>query len=216
MRENFMKELQALREDVANMLDGVREQLVIAMEALLEQDIQKAKMVLELDDITDKRMLKVEEKVVELMALQSPMANDLRTLFAMSKMVTDIERIGDYCVNIATQIIQMTNEPVLRPIEDIPKMANQVLDMLDLCKQAFLTKDPSKAFRAGEMDEIVDNLYSIVYREILMKIHEDQNNINQGTRLLFIGRFLERMADHTTNVCERIIYIVSGDILEIN
>lgn len=216
MRENFIKELESLIQNVLDMFADVRLEIVYAMEALMERDIQKAKAVFELDDETDKKMLEIEEKVIKLIALQAPLSHDFRMLFAVSKIVTDLERIGDYAVNTAAQTIQMNKEPFLKPIHDLPKMGDHVLQMLDLSKEAFEKKDAARAFRAGEIDEDVDNLYTVVYREILIKIHEDERNIDQGTRLLFIGRFLERMADHITNVCERIIYMVSGDILEIN
>jgi len=216
MRANFISNMDKLNISVVEMFEVVRKQCILSMKALKDGDIELSYDVIKLDDKTDMLMGEIEEKVIELMALQNPMSKDLRTLFAISKIVTDLERVGDFSVNICKKVIEMKGEKLFKPLIDIPKMNDQIIIMLDLTKEAFINKSKKKAFKAGEMDEIVDDLYELVYSEILLKINENVKNIDQGTKLLFIGRYLERMADHITNICERIIYIISGDILEIN
>jgi len=216
MRANFISNMDKLNISVVEMFEVVRKQCILSMKALKDGDIELSYDVIKLDDKTDMLMGEIEEKVIELMALQNPMSKDLRTLFAISKIVTDLERVGDFSVNICKKVIEMKGEKLFKPLIDIPKMNDQIIIMLDLTKEAFINKSKKEAFKAGEMDEIVDDLYELVYSEILLKINENVKNIDQGTKLLFIGRYLERMADHITNICERIIYIISGDILEIN
>ncbi len=216
VREGFEASITSLKEEVVKMMESVEELVIKSMEALLNRDVELAREVIKLDDNVDDFLESIEEKTVELIALQQPMAKDLRIIFSISKIITDLERVGDFCVNLSKEAIKIGNEPHIKSLVDIPKMKDIVLEMLINAKKSFINEDAGLAYRVGREDELVDNLYKDIYTEILMMIHSDSKNINQGTKLLFVGRYLERMADHITNICERIIYITDGDKVEIN
>jgi Phosphate uptake regulator len=118
-------------------------------------------------------------------------------------MVTDLERMGDYCVNIAREVILIGKEPLMKELKDIPKMRDIILNMIDATKISFKELDADLAIEVSRDDEMIDEIYKDIYNEVLLKIHENRENISQGTKLLFIGRYLERIADHLTNVCEK-------------
>ena len=216
VRESFEASIKSLKEDVVQMVESVEEIVIKSVDSLVNKDVTLAREVIKLDDNIDELQNNIEEKTIELIALQQPMAKDLRTIFSISKIITDLERVGDFCVNISKETIKIGNEPLIKPLIDIPKMRDIILGMLRNSKISFINEDSKLAYRVGKEDELIDNLYKDIYTEILMMIHSDSKNINQGTKLLFVGRYLERMADHITNICERIIYIVDGESVEIN
>lgn len=216
MREEFRNDLKDLKEEVSFMMDKVYDIVDKSINYLMTNDYKKAKSIKGMDDCIDSYMDDIEEKVVELIALQQPMAKDLRALFAISKMVTDLERIGDFAVNIAKETINIGQEEHIEPIYYIPKMKVIILDMLSELKLSLMKKDVKKAYEIAKLDENIDMIYKDLYNHILILINKDSNYINQGTKLLFVGRYLERMADHITNICERIIYIHKGEKVDIN
>lgn len=215
-REGFELSLQQLKEQVVKMMEDVEKLVEKSVDSLVNKDIKLARDVIKLDDEVDKYMNDIEEKTIELIALQQPMAKDLRIIFSISKIITDLERVGDFCVNICKEAIKIGNEEHIKPLVDIPKMRDIILEMLQNTKESFINEDYELAYRVGREDELIDNLYKDIYTEILMMIHEDSRYINQGTKFLFVGRYLERMADHITNICEKIIYIAQGDRVDIN
>jgi len=216
VRDGFEASIKSLKEEVVNMMEGVEELIIKSVDSLINKDVNLAREVIKADDNIDVMQEKIEEKTIELIALQQPMAKHLRIIFSISKIITDLERVGDFCVNISKETIKIGNENHIKPLVDIPKMRDIVLGMLQNSKTSFINEDSELAYRVGREDELIDNLYKDIYTEILMMIHSDSKNINQGTKLLFVGRYLERMADHITNICERIIYIADGDKVEIN
>ena len=215
-RENFVKELDELKDSICSMIDKVYEIVKSSVEALEEHDIQKAKKVIDMDDGIDKEMEVIEERAIELIALQQPAAKDLRILFSAIKIVTDLERMGDYCVNIAKEVILIGKEEHIKDIKEIVTMKEIILDMITDTKESFLKEDAYEALKVGKQDSLLDELYREMYNEMLLKINENKDNISQGARLLFVGRYLERIGDHLTNVCEKIIYIIKGERVEIN
>ncbi|MBK5251984.1 MAG: phosphate signaling complex protein PhoU [Peptostreptococcaceae bacterium] len=215
-RKQFDEAIEKLKNDVVSMMENVEAIFVKSVEALLIQDVEAAKKVIAMDDEIDRQMDAIEEASVELIALQQPIATDLRIIFSISKIITDLERVGDFSVNIAKETIKIGNEPLIKPLIDIPKMQKIISRMLKNAKRSFVDGNISLAYEVGAEDELIDNLYKGIYSEILIMIHEDKRYINQGTKLLFIGRYLERIADHITNICERIIYIYSGEKANIN
>ncbi|HKL11542.1 MAG TPA: phosphate signaling complex protein PhoU [Clostridia bacterium] len=215
-REQYDEAICNLKNDVVSMMENVEDIFVMAVDSLVSQDLEKARGVIRKDDEIDRQMEKIEEASLELIALRQPMAIDLRTIFSIAKIITDLERIGDFSVNIAKEAIKIGDEPLIKPLVDIPKMQRIISGMLRNAKRSFVDRNISIAYEVGEEDDIIDNLYKDIYSEILMMIHEDGRYINQGTKLLFIGRYLERIADHITNICERIIYIYSGENANIN
>lgn len=216
VRESFEASIKSLKKDVVAMVESVEDIVIKSVDSLIDKDVTLAREVIKLDDNIDEMQNNIEEKTIELIALQQPMAKDLRIIFSISKIITDLERVGDFCVNISKETIKIGDEPHIKPLIDIPKMRDIILDMLINSKISFINEDSKLAYRVGKEDELIDNLYKDIYTEILMMIHSDSKNINQGTKLLFVGRYLERMADHITNICERIIYIVDGESVEIN
>lgn len=215
-RENFVKELDELKDSICSMIDKVYEIVKSSVEALEEHDSQKAKKVIDMDDGIDKEMEVIEERAIELIALQQPAAKDLRILFSAIKIVTDLERMGDYCVNIAKEVILIGKEEHIKDIKEIVTMKEIILDMITDTKESFLKEDAYEALKVGKQDSLLDELYREMYNEMLLKINENKDNISQGARLLFVGRYLERIGDHLTNVCEKIIYIIKGERVEIN
>lgn len=215
-RENFIKELDELKDSICSMIDKVYEIVKSSVEALEEHDSQKAKKVIDMDDGIDKEMEIIEERAIELIALQQPAAKDLRILFSAIKIVTDLERMGDYCVNIAKEVILIGKEEHIKDIKEIVTMKEIILDMITDTKESFLKEDAYEALKVGKQDSLLDELYREMYNEMLLKINENKDNISQGARLLFVGRYLERIGDHLTNVCEKIIYIIKGERVEIN
>ncbi|SHJ68201.1 phosphate signaling complex protein PhoU [Tepidibacter formicigenes] len=216
VRNNFHMDIKDLKEDVVKMIEKVENLVEKSVEALLNKDLELARKVIKLDDDVDEYMYYIEEKAIELIALQQPMAKDLRIIFSVSKIITDLERIGDFCVNISKETIKIGKEEHIKPLVDIPKMKDIILDMLKNLRSSFILEDASLALKVGKEDELIDNLYKDIYSDILTMIHENREYINQGTKLLFVGRYLERIADHITNICEKIIYISKGEIIEIN
>lgn len=216
VRDSFESSIKSLEEEVVKMIESVEELVIKSIDSLINKDVNLAREVIRLDDNVDKMQLEIEEKTIELIALQQPMAKHLRIIFSIAKIIIDLERVGDFCVNISKETIKIGKEKHIKPLTDIPKMRDIVLGMLRNCKISFIKEDSNLAYRVGQEDELIDNLYKDVYTDVLMLIHEDSKNINQGTKLLFVGRYLERMADHITNICERIIYIADGDKVQIN
>lgn len=216
VRENFQASIRELKSDIVKMFDEVEDLINKAITALVNKDTKLAREVIKLDDNIDKLMFDIEDKVIELIALQQPMAKDLRIIFSISKMITDIERVGDFCVNIAKEVIKIGDESHVKPLVDIPKMKDIIIEMIKNTKKSFINENADLAYRVGKDDELIDNLYADVYTDILLLINKDSKYINQGTKLLMVGRYLERIADHITNVCEKIIYIVDGDRVNIN
>lgn len=216
VRDGFEASITSLKDEVVSMMESVEKLVIKSVDALINKDIELAREVIKLDDNVDEFLESIEEKTIELIALQQPMAKDLRIIFSISKIITDLERVGDFCVNISKEVIKIGDEPHIKPLIDIPKMRGIILGMLRNSKISFINEDSKLAYRIGKEDELIDNLYKDIYTEILMMIHSDSKNINQGAKLLFVGRYLERMADHITNICERIIYIVDGESVEIN
>lgn len=216
VRDRFESSIKKLNEDVVLMMDKVEVLILKSVDSLVNKDLELAREVILLDDELDEMMYSIEEKTVVLIALQQPMAKHLRIIFSIAKMITDLERVGDFCVNIAKETIKIGNEEHIKPLIDIPKMQLVVLEMLRNTRKSFVEENCNLAYKVGAEDEIVDNLYKDIYSEILLMIHQDSKYINQGTKFLFVGRYLERMADHITNICERVIYINKGELVDIN
>ncbi|MGL5256766.1 MAG: phosphate signaling complex protein PhoU, partial [Proteocatella sp.] len=216
VREGFDLSLSELKSEVISMMENVNEILEKSVNSLVEQDVATARWVISFDDVIDEQRNDIEERCIDLLALQQPAARDLRILFSILGIVNELERMGDYSVNIAKEVILIGDETHIKPLKDIPKMKNIISEMIKNTIKSFTEEDSKLAYRVGSEDELVDELYKNIYNEILHKVNENAGNISQGTRFLFIGRYLERMGDHLTNICEKIIYIVDGKRVEIN
>ncbi len=210
MRPKLEIKLLEIDELLLEMATLAEEQLHWAIEALTRQDESMAKRVIEMDLKVDELETVIERKCLNTIALQNPLAGDLRRLSAILKMITDIERIGDHCVNIAEVVITIGKDPFFKPLVDLPKMAHIVQEMIKSSLDAYTRNDVALATLTAQRDDEVDQLYIKIYKELLNIIHEDKTHMDQIIALLFIGRYLERIADHITNLCERVVFATNG------
>lgn len=210
MRKSFHESIKELKNDMLKMGSMVEEAIYKSIEALKNQDLDLARQVIEEDDMIDEFEIALEEKCTKLIALQQPVAKDLRTIIVISKLVTDLERIGDHATNIANMALKIGDEPLIKPLIDIPRMTKIVTRRLRESLDSFVNMDVETAKRVAAEDEEVDILDEQILRELLTFMMGDPSTIKQATSLMFISRFLERIGDHSTNICERVIYMVSG------
>lgn len=190
----------------------VEDAFLRATRSLKDQDVQLARAILSEDDSIDEMERDLEERCVKLLALQAPLAGDLRTIHTILKVVTDLERIGDQAINIAELTLRLAGQPLIKPLVDIPRMAEMAGDMLHRALQSFVDGDTALAKEVCLADDAVDQLYSRLYDELieLSLSAGDRTRSAQAINLLFAARFLERIADHATNIAERVIYMVEG------
>ena len=211
MRKGFHEQLKDLESDMIKMGSMVEELIHKSIKALQEKDLELAQEVLDKDDEIDDFEIKLEEDTTRLIALQQPVAKDLREIIVISKLATDLERIGDHACNIANMVIKIGDEPLIKPLIDIPRMTKIVTRRLRNSLEAFIDLDVETARKIAEEDEEVDILDEQILRELLTFMIEDPSTIKQATSLIFISRFLERIGDHSTNICERTIYMKTGE-----
>ncbi|AKL97147.1 phosphate transport system protein PhoU [Clostridium aceticum] len=216
MRSNYFQQLKELNILLLKMGAMVQNIIETAVQGLAKQDLQMARQVYELDDAIDELELKIEQECMSLLALQQPMAKDLRVIGTILKIITDLERMGDYAVNIAKVTLDIGDTPLIKPLIDIPKMATLTENMVKKSLDAFMKADVDLAEEVAHDDEAVDRLYEDIYMELINMMIENPEIIQQATHLLFTGRYLERIADHATNIGERIIYMKTGKIVKIN
>ena len=215
MRTAFHKRLREIQYGIMVMGSMGSKAIVRSIEALKNRNQELARQIIEDDrKINDKRF-EIEEKCVELIATQQPMASDLRIITAILNITTELERIADYAVGIARIVIYIGDEQPLKPLIDIPRMAELTVDMLSRSMDAFINRDIEAAKKIAGEDDLVDNLYDQVFRELLTIMAEDPKTITRATRLMWTAHNLERAADRVTNICERIVFIVTGKMEEI-
>jgi len=215
MREVYQKKLKEIQDDILFMGSMVEKAILRSMEALKGRNLELAKQIIDDDQKINKKRFEIEEKCIEIIATQQPMASDLRIIISVLNVITELERIGDHAEGIAKIALLIGNEPPLKPLIDLPRMAEKTADMLHRSMDAFIYHDIEAARHiAGEDDEI-DNLYDQVFRELLTFMAEDPKTITRATRLIWVGHNLERSADRVTNICERIVFVVTGKMEEI-
>jgi phosphate transport system protein len=216
IRTEFHKKLREIQDEILAMGDMVGKALLASVNSLRNRDLELAhKIVVDDQNVNNRRFL-IEEKCIELIATQQPMAIDLRTIVAILNITTEIERIGDYAVGIAKITKMIGDEPPLKPLIDIPRMAEQTADMLRRSLDAFVNRDAETAKKISLEDDLVDQLYDQVFRELLVFMAEDGRTITRATRLIWVAHNLERAADRVTNICERTVFIVTGKMEEID
>ena len=213
IRQGFDQELEALRQDLVKMGQIVQEAIQNAVDALARRDKVLAQQVMDGDDVIDSLQVEIEDRCIALIARQQPVARDLRILGTGLKITTDLERMGDHAFDIAKIVLLIAHEPLIKPLVDIPRMAAMAQSMLRDSLQAYLALDVGLAEKVCHDDDMVDQLYHQVFRELLTYMLEDPQKINQATQLIFVARYLERIADHSTNVAEWVIYLVTGERL---
>lgn len=197
------------------MIDKCEEILEDSMKCMINKDIKKARLIADKDDEIDTLRDYIRDRSIELMALKQPMAKDLRFIYSLGSISIELERIGDYAVNIADEVIKIGSEEYIKELVDIPKMKDVCIDMLEDIKNALKNRDAELAYKVALKDDVVDDLYECVQVHTLKVMHEKEMNIDQGVRIVFVGRYLERIGDHTTNICEKIIYALKGNMVEI-
>jgi phosphate transport system protein len=214
-RTVFHKKLREIQDDILAMGSMVGKAMSRSITALKNRDLALAQQVVVDDKKINGKRFEIEEKCVELIATQQPMASDLRTILAVLNIISEVERIGDYAEGIAKIAIMTGDEPPLKPLIDIPRMAEQTVDMLQRSLDAFINRDAASARKISAEDDIVDHLYDQVFRELLVFMAEDPGTITRATRLIWVAHNLERAADRITNICERVVYVVTGKMEEI-
>ena len=215
-RNIFDQELQGLQVSLLKMSSMVEETLSNSVKALKSQDIELAQRVIDSDDMIDDMEYAVEDKCLKLIALQSPLAKDLRIIATALKIITDLERIGDYAVDIARITIRLANETYIKELIDIPRMTEIAINMVKGAIDAYVHLDVEEAQNISKLDDEVDGLYKQIFRELMFMMMEDPKTIHQATYFLLISRYLERIGDHVTNICERIIYSVTSEHVNLN
>ena len=213
LRVDLDRQLKQLEQEVVFLAGSVDKAIVRSVEALKQRDLEESRQVVQEDDYIDQKRYEIEERCVDLIATQQPMAGDLRAIITLLHITVELERMGDYAEGIAKISLNIGNEPTLKPLIDIPRMAEKATLMLRNSIDALVSRDVIKANQVLKDDDEVDALYDLVYRDLLVFMTEDPNTIERATYLLWIAHDLERIADRATNIAERVIYLVTGKIV---
>ncbi|MEI8201026.1 MAG: phosphate signaling complex protein PhoU [Eubacteriales bacterium] len=215
IRSMYHKKLREIQDDVLVMGELVSEAILLSIDALKNRDLKLAEQIVEGDEKINNLRFGIEEKCIQLIVTQQPIANELRIIIAVLNIITEIERIGDYAGGIAKIAIMIGDEPPVKPLIDIPRMAEQAVDMLRRSLAAFINQDAEAARKICSEDDIVDNLYDQIYLELLGLMMKNPQIVSRATRLIWVAHDLERSADRVTNICERVIFVITGKMEEI-
>lgn len=215
-RTTFDQELQALQDEMLVLGNMVEHAIHESVEALKHQDEERARAVIVLDRSINEKRFAIENDCLVLIATQQPMARDLRILAAVLEIAGELERIGDYAKGIGNIVLRMGKQPLLKPLIDIPLMAEKATSMLRRSLDAFIRRDLDLARAIPREDDEVDNLYNQVYRELIAIILENPRSVDQANFLLWAAHNLERAADRVTNICERTVFTITGRMLEVS
>jgi phosphate transport system protein len=215
-REVFERELQRLEDDILALSSLVEKNIIEAVETLRRHDLAAAQRLIAEDRVLNERRMAIEADVLAVIATQQPMAGDLRILAAVLEIAGELERIGDYAKGIAKITLMIGDEPLIKPLIDIPRMADKAQSMLHRALDSFVRRDVKAARAIPAEDDEVDALYQQVYRELMTHIIADPGKIDQANHLLWAAHNLERAADRVTNICERVIFTVTGEMVELD
>jgi len=216
VRRSFDQELQRLQEDLLALGSMVEEALIESVATLKRRDFAASRRLIAADRLVNQKRYAIEGEALTLIATQQPMAGDLRLLAAILEIAGELERMGDYAKGIARINLMIGEQPLVKPLVDLPLMAEKVRDLLHQALQAFADRDVDAARVIPKGDDEIDNLYRQIYRELLTHIMSSPKVIEQANQLLWAAHNLERTADRVTNVCERVIYTVTGELAEID
>ena len=216
VRVEYNLELENLRGSVVAMSSMADKAIARSMDALQRQDVALAEQVIIADKAVNRQRWAIEDDALRLIATQVPMAGDLRNIASAIHIATDLERIADHAAGIAKIAIDTSNEPPLKPLVDLPRMAEIGREMLSDSITSYIDGDAELARRVATRDDEVDDLTDQVFRELLTYMLADPTTINRATRLLWVSHNLERIADRATNICERVVFAVTGALEEIN
>jgi phosphate transport system protein len=215
VRKTFESEIQQVKDDVLILGSMVEKALLDSVDALKKRDIKASEVIFATDIEINKKRFEIENHLMVLIATQQPMARDLRILASSLEIISELERMGDYAKGIANINIRMGDAPLLKPLIDVPRMANKGVDMLHRALTAFVNEDVDTAKALPVEDDEVDALYNQVYRELMTFVIADPKTIERANWLLWVAHNLERFADRVTNICERTIFIATGEMAEI-
>lgn len=215
-REGFERELRKLKDDIERMGVRVGEAIHRAVDALQRRDLPLAEQIVREDDAIDAMHLDLEQRCMQLLATQQPMAGDLRAIAAAFVITIDLERAADHAEGISRAVTRLGTEPLVKPLVDIPKMEMLIQEMIRETLDAFRKQDVALARRVAAKDDAVDDLRNRVLHDLLEIMIKDPKTVARALELLIVARHLERAADHITNVCERVVYMVTGELLELN
>ena len=213
VRADFDRNLKLLQEELLLLGGLVEKSIVDSIQALKTRDIELSHKIVSQDDIIDQKTNQIEEKAIDLIATQQPIAIDLRTLMSVIHISVELERMGDYAEGIGKIGIMMGNDPPVKPLIDIPKMATKSSDMLKRSLDALVKRDPALARQVCEDDDEVDNLYDLIYKDLIALMIDDPTTIQRATYLMWVAHDLERIADRATNIAERVIFLVTGQLV---
>ncbi|MFA7248311.1 MAG: phosphate signaling complex protein PhoU [Dehalococcoidia bacterium] len=209
-REQFQRQIAALQDGVLEMGSMVERAVDRAMQALMDRDVALARGIIEDDREVNAIGFHLQNACISLLAQQAPMAGDLRMIVSVTAIMSDMERMGDHAAGIAKIVVMMQDEPLVKPLIDMPIMASRAKDMLRNSVQAFLDQDIEAAYRVGAADEEVDRLYDQIYADLIQVMVGDPTTIEPSTHLLWVAHNLERIADRATNIAERTVYSATG------
>jgi phosphate transport system protein len=214
-RQTFDNELKELKDEILVLGSMVEQAILNTVEALKKRDIEASRKILATDREINAKRFELENKLMVLIATQQPMARDLRLLASSMEIIGELERMGDYAKGIANINIRMGDAPLLKPLIDVPRMAQKDVDMLHRALTAFVEEDVEAAEAIPIEDDEVDALYNQVYRELMTFVIADPKTMERANWLLWVAHNLERVADRVTNICERTVFIVTGELMEI-
>jgi phosphate transport system protein len=213
-RDTLEQALQSLQDDLFRLGSMVEQAIVRSVQILKQRDLDGARRLIAHDRELNRMRFDIEEQAFTLIATQGPMARDMRTVAATLAIVGELERIGDYAKGIGKITLLLGHDPLIKPLIDIPRMADKAQDMLHRALEAFMRRDVAVARALPAEDDEIDDLYNQVYRELMTFVMSDPRNIDQANYLLWAAHNLERAADRVINICERIVFTVTGELLE--
>jgi phosphate transport system protein len=215
LRKTFETELRQVKDEVLRLGRVVEQAIVDSVASLKKRDLKASENILQVDREINRTRFEIENRLMVLIATQQPMAHDLRLLASSMEIISELERMGDYAKGIANINIRMGEQPLLKPLIDIPRMAEKAADMLHRSLSAFKDEDVEAARAIPVEDDEVDALYNQIYRELMTFVIQDPKAIERANWLLWVAHNLERVADRVTNICERTIFIATGEMAEI-
>ncbi|MBN3556136.1 phosphate signaling complex protein PhoU [Fictibacillus nanhaiensis] len=210
VRENFQLQLEEMKQAIVQISKLAEEALELSVEALKNQDLDKALQIIENDNRINVLEDEINDMAILLIAKQAPVASDLRRIIAAIKISSDIERMADFAVNIAKSTIRIGKQELIKPLEELPKMAHHAISMLTTATKAYVEEDVALAKQLAELDDEVDETYGKIIKELLELMTKNPEHLSQISQLLFVCRYIERTADHATNIAESIIFLVKG------
>jgi phosphate transport system protein len=216
VRKTFDQELQRLQDEVLALGSIVENAITDSVESLKRKDLEASRRIIAQDRLVNERRFEVEGDALALIATQQPMARDLRTIAAVLDITSELERIGDYAKGIARISLMIGEQPLMKPLVDLPAMAAKARGLLHDALEAFAEADATKARGIPKRDDEVDALYNQIYRELITLIMADPSRIDQANHLLWAAHNLERASDRVTNICERVVFTVTGEMVEMD